>query len=803
MGSYGYFDESAREYVITSPETPAPWINYLMGKNLKAFISQGAGGMLWQGEPNCGRLTRYRFNGLPADSPGFYLYIKDGESVWNPSYYPVMAELDSYECRHGLGYTRFAAGKDQLSVEVTYLIPIEDDIFLWDIRVKNLAGQPKDISIYPYMEFALHDCDKDTYHFLVCGNQARYSHDPELNALMVDYFAFEATFMGKSIFSSSLKFANFDLDRDRFIGRGRTEANPIGLVRGLSNSEVKDGGRYACGVFENVLHLEPGEEKRFFYKYAVSESFDESRKINAKYSSAASIDEALKSLGRFWDQALSTAQVDTPDPAVNALLNTWLPNNVRVTLKNARSISTRHSGSSAALCFRDTMQDAMPCTQLFADDARVVIEKALSTMLANGRTVRSVNPETMQAPETDFVRIDAAVWGVFTVYQYLAETGDLEFLNQVLPYYDAGEGSVLEHLLRGLRFIAGHTGKDGLPDLFDVDWNDMLQIFSAAKPGGQTVMVAQQFIYAARLLLEILDCGNEDGPVDELEQQIDAFTRALNSDAVWDGKWFRRLLFADGEVMGSQANAEAKIFLNTQSWAVIAASLSPSARFAPAALLSGLDPEKTRTAMNSVYERLNTEYGLRIFSPPFTRMSDGSPFNGNTPGAGENGGLFLHANTWAIIAEAILGNGDRAWEYFSKILPAKLSERNHKDPQRGYANEPYAFTSWIYGPDHERFGNGQLSWLTGGAAWIYKAGLEYILGIRPTLNGLRIDPCIPKEWEQYSVTRKLRGTTYHIEVGNPQHVSKGKIRLKVDGKDIEGQLIPYTAREEITVEVTI
>ncbi|MEI6562957.1 MAG: glycosyl hydrolase family 65 protein [bacterium] len=786
MAKYGRFDEQAREYVITRPDTPAPWINYLMGRDVNAIVSQAAGGLAFYKEPSEGRLTRYRFNGLPVDSPGFYLYIQDGETTWNPSFRPTCTPLDRFECRHGLGYTRFDSERNGIRADVTYLAPLEDDVLLWSVRLTNNSRSPRRLKLTSYMEFSLHEYVKDALWYLVCGNQWRLTFDRKANGIKSRYFAFQSVFKGQCIFASTAPVRAFEIDRDRFIGFGRSEANPVGLERGLCNSEIPDGGRHACGALQSAIVLAPGQTRHVLYRYAVSKTFAESARILARYRTERDVERAKAGIARFWDGALGSAQVRTPDRAANVMLNTWLPYNIRVTFRLGRSVSSRHTGTAGALRYRDSMQDAMPAPQLFPVDARERIERILHTMYADGHCAMGVNPETLKPSpeEKDLNRSDAAVWGVFTVYQYLAESGDLAFLNRVLPYLDKGEGSVFEHLLRSLTFIAEHTGKDGLPQLFTVDWNDFLQIFTVSYTGCQSVMVAQQFIYATRLLTEMAEQLGRGKDVAKLRAACTRFTRVLESKKCWDGDWYRRLL-GDNLVMGSKQNRDAKIFLNTQSWAVIAGTL---------------DGKRVTRAMNSAYKRLNTEFGLRIFSPAFWTMPDGkTEVPSNTPGAGENGGIFVHANMWAIMAEALLGRGDRAWQYFSQVLPPKQSER---DPDR-YANEPYAFTSWIYGPDHERYGTAQLSWLTGGTAWMYLVGLEYILGVRPTLAGLRIDPCIPARWKRYSVRRRWRGTLYDITVENPSGICKGDVALQVDGEPIEGNLLAPTESRYVKVRAVL
>ena len=784
--TYGHFDSARREYVITDPMTPEPWINYLGGVgNMNAFISNGAGGTAWYGQPHTGRLTRYRLNGLPMDSPGFYLYIRENGDLWSPSFFPVMKPLERWVCRHGMGYTGFTASRNNLQASVKYFIPLEDEVLLWDIMLENHSPAAKTFTVYPYIDYSVHGFEKDALHFLVCGNQARYCYDNESGGLMSDYFAFEAPFMGKTLFSADSRFETYDMNRNRFIGRGRTEANPVGLEQGLQNSEVRDGGFYACGTFELPVALGPGEQRRIIVKLAVSDRVDESRRLSRKYSSATEVDRAATQVDAWWARTLAKCQVTTPDENVNVMLNAWLPKNIRSTMRNGRSISHRHPGNGSSLRFRDTMQDIMPGTLLFPEETKDVILTLMRSITASGRVVTEIDPATFRCPNPKHTRCDAIVWGVFTLHKYVAETGDLCLLNQVLPYYDEGEGTVLDHLIRGMRFIAENTGTNGLPSLFDCDWNDMLQVFSSAKEGGETVMLAEQFIYAAHLLIELLRHTANTEMIPFFERTNQAFSAILSSDVCWDGAWFKRLLYPDAE-LGSHHNVEGRIFLNTQSWAAIAGILPR---------------DKVRMAMDHVAGMLDTECGIRLFSPPFTKMMDGvTRFHTNTPGAGENGGLFLHANSWAIIAEALIGNQRQAWKYFSQILPNTLSARN---PQQ-YGREPYAFASWVYGPDHEAFGHAALTWLTGGAAWTYIAGMEYILGIRPTLDGLLITPCIPPEWKQYQVCREIRGAIYRISVLNPDAVGCGQVHLTVDGRPLDGCIVPYVAAgTEVRVEVIL
>ena len=785
MKNYGNFSENGREYIITDPLTPEPWINYLGGtENLNMFVSNGAGGTIWYDQPHTGRLTRYRLNGMPMDAPGFYLYLKDGNNIWNPSYFPVMKKLDSYQCRHGMGYTCFESELDGLKCKCNLFIPLKDDILLWDITLTNCTEVEKDIRLYPYLDYSLHDFDKDTLAFLVCGNQVRYRYDSENKGLLSDYFAFESQFMGKTIFSANVPFDKFDLNRNDFIGRGRTEDNPIGLEQGLKNSEIKDGGFFACGVFELKQRLLPGEEKRLVVKLAANRELDQARKLTYKYNSLEEVDYAFSELKNYWEEAIDCCQVYTPNTTVNNMLNVWFPKNISATICNGRSISHRHAGDGTSLRFRDTMQDIMPGSMMFPRNTRKRILCLMHSITNSGRVVTNLDSGTLDCTKPEHTRSDAIVWGIFTIYKYLAETGDFDILETEVKSYEGQNAKVLALLVKGMKFVADNTGANGLPYIFDCDWNDMLQVFSNAAEGGESIMLAEQFIYAVKLLNEILECvGGNENHIAFFKQKSTEFAKILASDTCWDGEWFKRLLFPN-DFIGGAEKTEGKIFLNSQSWAAISNAL----------------PENlTSKAMDKVAEILDTDCGIKLFSPPFTKMIDGiTPFNTNTPGAGENGGLFLHANTWAIIAETVKKNPQRAWKYFSQVLPPVLSARNPKH----YAREPYAFASWVYGPDHEAFGHAALTWLTGGAAWMYIAGNEYILGIRPTLKGLLISPCIPPEWDIYRVIRKIRGALYRITVVNPERIGCGKLKLSVSGKPVQGNLIPYIPSGE-SVEINV
>ncbi|MGN0866313.1 MAG: GH36-type glycosyl hydrolase domain-containing protein [Oligosphaeraceae bacterium] len=780
---YGHFDPEKHEYVITSPLTPRAWINYLGGvSDLGAFVSNRAGGTVWYKQPHTGRLTRYQYMAQPEDNPGFFLYVKEKDKApWSPSFMPTRTPLDRYECRHGLYYTTFDSEKDGIGVTVRYMIPRKDPVMLWDITFTNHRREEAVFSAYPYQDFAMRDVPKEVLYFHFCGNQMTGFCDQGLGALRLDYFAYEAIHKGYTLFNASKPFVSYEMSRDRFMGRCRGEASPEALETGeLHNSEVPGAGFCICGCFRLDFRLAPGASERVIVKLTASPQLEEAASMLRKYDDPAAVDEAAEDFAAWWRERLNRCQVKTPDAELNEMLNVWLPKNIKTTMRCGRSISQRHTGCDTSKTFRDTMQDIMSGALFFPEETRENILLLMRSIRKSGQATHFIDPSTFKCSVPDYIRCDSIVWGVFTVAKYVHETGDWDFLKHPVLDYEGEPSTVQGLLLRGMHFTGDQTGAHGLPKLFNCDWNDQLVVVSAILDSGESIMVAEQYIVAARVLLGLLD-ASEEAERSYLEGKIREFTQALESPLVWDGDYYRRLLFPN-DYMGGEAKEEGRIFLNTQSWAAMAGTLNP---------------EHVAQAMDSVYRRLNTQYGLRLYEPPFTKLLDGNRYCGNVPGAGENAGLFYHANNWAIIAEAMRGNADRAWEYFNHIMP----QRRSADSADLYEREPYAFASWCYGPDNASFGKAALSHLTGGASWIYRTATEFLLGIRPEKGGLRIVPCIPQEWDGYSVERTLAGVRYVIEVRNPDHKSSQNLKLAVDGVEIDGNFVKHPAPGS-TVHIT-
>ena len=782
---YGFFDSINHEYVINTPLTPKPWINYLGGiGSLDAFVSNRAGGTVWYQQPHTGRLTRYQYQALPEDSPGFYLYIKENNTVWNPSYMPCRTELDSYECRHGLSCTKFNSVKNALRAEVRYFIPMDDAIMLWDVNFTNESNETKTFKVYPYMDFSMRDVAKDVLYYHFCGNQMTGVYDKEINALKYDYFAFEAHHPGFTLMNASEPFRCYEMLRDKFAGVCGDESRPAAIFdNGLSNSEVSGSGLQMCGTFELEFTLKAHESKRVVIKLANDRNYENAAALLKKYDDVSVVDAEMKRFDEFWQSILAKQQISTPDEALNEMVNVWFPKNIKTTMRCGRSISHRHTGTGTSKAFRDTMQDIMSGAVLFPAETRENIMLLMHSIRENGQITTNIDPVSLKAGNLSHIRCDAIVWGIFTISTDIAETGDSAILNEKLNDYDGTPATVIELLIRAMRFTGSSVGKNGFPKLYSCDWNDSLAVISAVMQNGESIMVAQQYIVAAKLLIKLLDDSKNAEDIEFFNAKIKEFSAALDSKA-WDGKWYKRLMFPD-YVMGSDSCEEGKIFLNTQSWAAIAGTL---------------DTAHVRQAMNSVSEILDSPCGIRISYPGYTKMADGKRYCANIPAAGENGGLFYHANTWAIIAEAALGNSERAWKYFNQIQP---NVRSAVDADV-YGREPYAFASWVYAPENGNYGKASLTHLTGGASWTYRTATEFLLGVQPQVDGIHIAPCIPADWKEYSVKREIAGAIYNFKFTNPDAKTGPAVKITVNGKELDSNIIPYAAAgSKVNIDIVL
>lgn len=770
--NYGYFDTNNKEYVITRPDTPTPWINYLGFGGFGSFISNNGGGLLFDGDPGKRRLTRYRYNCMPVDRPGRYVYIKDMEDgeYWSPTWQPVMREPEYYECRHGLSYTVIKGRYKSIETEMTFYIPEGKNYELWNCKIKNVSGKKRDLKIFPYVEFAYYDAQIDNLE-----EWARYLMTCSCENKIITYdpcAEFSTTGGLYGFFSTNLEIESYECVRDKFIGMYRSEQNPIAVERGYCGSENYNADQ-CCGAFSCPLVLEDEEEKQFLIVVGAARDFSQ---IPDAVKEALDRDVAAKELQRIkekWDRHLSFCQIDTPDEDMNKMINIWHAYQCATTFNWSRFVSYYERGFVRGWGFRDSMQDVLGIMHAMPQNAKERIKTLLAIQQADGNAKNVYYPATGEAKGGG--RSDDHLWSVYSVCAYIKETGDYGFVDEIVPYEDRGEGTVLEHLLRGLEFTRENVGAHNIPKFLKSDWNDSI---SAIGRGGnaESAFVFFMAATAAYQLRELLDhIGRDTVYVDEFYDWCKEQYPQL-----WDGKWFIRAFTNAGEKFGTDADEWNKIFLNPQSWSVL--SHLPTS-------------EEANTAFDYVNKYLLCDFGYISHYPASPGYDfDKNCFFGMHSGIKENGGVFCHANTWAVIAQTMLGRADDAFKVYKATLPCMRNDISDTT-----LIEPYVYASALLGPAHERFGAGSNSWLTGTASWMYYAATQYILGFRTDYNGLTIDPCIPSSWDGFKMTRIYRGIKCHLIVKRCDTPYK----LMVDGEEMKGKYIPYELLKGKTeVEIT-
>jgi cellobiose phosphorylase len=803
--AYGYFDDTNREYVITNPRTPTKWINYVGTLAFGGLVDHTGGALICKGDPALNRITRY-LAWLPASGfRGTTLYLRlpqaQGYRLFSPFFVPTLDPYDRYECHVGLGYSRILSEFYGLRTEATFFVPPSGDLqpaqpLIQDVRITNLLDRPIEVDAVPVVEYTHFDALKQlTNADWVPQTMQSQVHAEEDGLKVLLQAAFMRRDTAVNYLTTNLPASSFETDRARFLGENEygTWAAPLSLEQAeLSNYEARRGDNVAA-LLHHLGALQPGETVRLIVQLGQEQSLEHALPSIRQYRDGSQVDAARQALDRFWTGYLSHLQVDTPDTSMNRMLNIHNPRQCYVTFQWSRYLSLYQLGYGArGIGFRDSSQDAMGIMAHAPDEARLLLEKLLRVQRPDGSAMHQFNPLTMvaNAGEAQYVEEgpqyygDDHLWIVLAVCAYLKETGDLAFLDTVIPFYQelpapaktpSQAGTVGEHLRRALAFTAGNLGAHGLPLLGFADWNDTVNLAA----GAESVFLANLYGRALREMIELAQhlaqAQPGTGPL-PLQQYLDQYEQmaARVNECAWDGEWYVRYFDASGRPLGSQHNRHGQIYANGQSWPVLSG-------FAP--------PGRARSALDAVYARLNTAYGIKLSAPGY----DGyDPLIGGIstypPGAKENGGIFLHANPWVIMAETVLGHGEWAFRYYDQINPAA---RN--DDIDCFQCEPYVYPQNILGDEHPQFGLARNSWLTGTAAWAYQAATQYILGIRPTYDGLQVDPCIPARWPGFQVIRHYRGAIYQIEVHNPGGVCRGKCHLTVDGEPIEGNIIPLLA----------
>jgi cellobiose phosphorylase len=791
--NYGHFDDENREYVITDPKTPTKWINYIGALEFGGFVDHTGGALICKGDPALNRMIKYIPQLPSSEFKGETLYLRikqgDGYKVFSPYFVPTLDAYDRYECRVGLGYSRIVSEFYGIRTDVTIFVPLEGNTRqgreIRDIRITNLSARSLELDAIPVVEYTHFDALKQfTNADWVPQTMQSRIHWEEGGLAVLTQFAFMRQDVAANYFTSNHPVSSFESDRARFLGDNEygTWADPLGLWEvELGNHEAHRGDNIAA-LLHHLGQLQPGETRRLITQLGQERNIEAALPRIRAFRDEGQVDEALDDLARFWDNSLSKMQVETPDANMNRMLNIHNPRQCYITKQWSRYLSLYQLGFGArGIGFRDSSQDVMGIMAQVPCEGAELLEKLLQVQRRNGSAMHQFNPLTMIASHGEATNAEGApdyygddhLWSILAVSAYLKETGDLALLDKVIPYYEKDRqecpvesGTVLDHLQRAIEFTRGNLGVHGLPLLGFADWNDTVNL----APGAESLFNANLY---GKALLEMIDLAGHLADLEAVGRYAAYYheMKARVNEHAWDGEWYVRYFDADGSPLGSRANAEGQIYSNGQSWTVISG-------FAP--------PERARTALDSVYARLNTQNGIKLSTPGY-RGFDPSKGGVTTypPGAKENGGIFLHANPWVIIAETILGAGERAFEYYAQINPAAKNDLIDE-----FACEPYVYPQNILGDEHPQFGLARNSWLTGTASWAYQAATQHILGIAPTYDGLRIDPCIPAAWDGFRVTREFRGAIYQIEVQNPDHICSGVHTVKVDGQEIEGNLLP-------------
>ncbi|OGY21377.1 MAG: hypothetical protein A2126_01210 [Candidatus Woykebacteria bacterium GWB1_45_5] len=780
---YGHFSKDGKEYIITRPDTPRPWINYLTNGKYTALCSATGGGYSFYIDPSYNRITRETpGEQILADRPGRYIYIRDNDTgeYWSANWQPVMKPADFWEARIGLGYNKMASINHDIKSEVTYFVPLGENVEIWDVTIKNLSEKSRDISVISYVEWVLGSFSKDLsdrvfdslfndVYFkenVIYATKRRWDR-PDKPGVAWDHWAY---------MSGSEEFECFNCVKEDFIGEYRYLSNPIAVELGFCKNGYGES-EDAIGSLMKTFKLKAGEEKRFHYLLGVERSQEEIDTKVREFRKRSFVDKKFKEINKFWEDYLGELTVKTPDPEFNLSVNIW--NKYQSWITSQIGEMDSYYIGSGSFGFRDECQHifgVLPINQGFVKERLVEI---LKHQFEEGHTVHNWNPLTGQGVVTN--HSDDPQWLVMAVLNYVKETGDLGFLKERVKYLDKGEGSVLEHMLRALDYTLYHVSPNGIPLRRTADWNDALAGGHLGK--GESLMVANQVAWNILEIVPVLEVVKERAKARRYLNIYEHLKKTIN-EQYWDGAWYIRATADDGSLIGSHRNKEGKIHINGQTWPVIS-SIATTAR--------------GRRAMDSLWQHLMTKYGALTFTPAYTKLNaDLGVISQFAPGSKENATVFSHPNTWVIIAECILGRGDKAYDAWKRTSFLTRS----KEPDL-YKMEPYVYTEFSYGPQSPHFGLGSYSWMTGSAAWFFRACTDYILGVRPRLGGLFIDPCIPKDWKEFSVQRNFRGATYHIHVRNSHRANKGVKQIKVDGKAITGQILPVFSRGKHKVEVEL
>ena len=778
---YGYFDNASREYVIDRVDVPASWTNYIGLKDFYGVFNHTAAGYVLYKSPEYHRITRFRPNG-PVDGPGHYVYLRDNDTgdFWSVSWQPVGKPKEHYSCRHGLSYSKYLCDYSGINAQQTLFAAIDDPVEIWDVRLRNDSGKKRNLSVFSYLEFSFHQIPMDNQNFQMSLYAAGSRYE---DGIIEEDLYYEED--GFQFFTADFTPDGFDCCRDAFLGDYRTERNPQAVETGKCSGSFRKGGNH-CGALMKTITLEPGQEQRLLFLLGEG-GLETGRTMRRKYTQQR-VDRDFAETAKFWDERLKCLQVSTPNEAMNTELNIWNLYQSEINVMFSRFTSFIEVGGRVGLGYRDTAQDAMMVVHADPEGCKKRIVQLLKALTYEGYGLhlfepRWFEPEEKQqsfksptvVPTPDKSQIvhglkdacaDDALWLVSSIVQYVRETGDVGFVDTVVRYADGGEGTVYDHMKRILDFSAKQVGAHGICKGLRADWNDCLNL-----GGGESAMVSFLHYWAICNFVELAKkLGRRDDAA--YYETMAAAVKKISRQELWDGQWFIRGITAKGRKIGTQADTEGRVHMESNTWAV----------------LSGVaDPEQGKLAMDAVDEYLYTPYGLMLNAPCFTVPDDDIGFVTRVyPGLKENGSIFSHPNPWAWCAEAVLGRGSRAMKFYDALCPAMQNDRIEVRK-----SEPYSYCQFVSGRDHTTFGEAHHPFMTGSAGWAYYAATQYLLGVRPEFDSLTVDPCIPADWKEFTVDRIWRGAEYRIRVTNPKGVEKGVAEIRLNGETVDS--IPVQA----------
>ncbi|MCR4586802.1 MAG: glycosyl transferase [Lachnospiraceae bacterium] len=795
---YGYFDDANREYVITTPRTPLPWINYLGSKEFFSLISNTCGGYSFYKDAKLLRLTRYRYNDVPMDTNGKYFYIKDGDTVWNPGWQPTRTELDSYECRHGIGYSRFSSSKNKIAASLLTFVPVDDTAEVTQLTLRNDDSVSRSFTLFSYVEWCLWNADDDMKNF-----QRNFSTGEVevIGSTIYHKTEYRERRNHYAVYSVNTPIDGFDTIRTSFIGTYNGADHPEAVENGACTNSVASGWQPIAAQQINVT-LAPGESRTYIFVLGYCENPEDQKwekqdvvnktpanALLSRYQKDADVEREFAKLNAYWDDLLDRYTVQSGNDKVNRMVNIWNQYQCMVTFNMSRSASYYESGIGRGMGFRDSCQDLLGFVHLIPERARERIIDIASTQFVDGSAYHQYQPLTKRGnSDIGSGFNDDPLWLIAGTSAYIKETGDTSILKEIVPYDNdmSVATPLMEHLKRSFDFTVNHKGPHDLPLIGRADWNDCLnlncfsehpgesfQTFGPSEgPVAESVFIAGMFVKYGKEYADLCRLMGDEAEAARAEKEVDIMYDTVLKNG-WDGDWFIRAFDAYGNKIGSHECEEGKIYIESNGFCSLAGI--------------GVKEGLAQKALDSVKEHLDTKYGVMILQPAYTRYHlELGEISSYPPGYKENAGIFCHNNPWVSIAETVIGRGNRAFEVYQKTCPAYTEEISEI-----HRTEPYIYCQMVAGKDAKFHGEGKNSWLTGTAAWTFVNISQYILGVAPTLNGLSVDPCVPEDFGDFTITRKFREGTYHIQIKHPAGVQKGVKSMTVDGAAVEGNVIPY------------